>query len=76
MSAMPLELITLLSSSVMGGVMKVWSRSIEARRYLLTAVGIDYLEEQGLVPCRSRPRTDPRCSRSSRIALRQLAVVR
>ncbi len=32
MSAMPLELLTLLSSSVMGGVMKVWSRSIEARR--------------------------------------------
>jgi len=32
MSAMPLELVTLLSSSVLGGAMKVWARSLEARR--------------------------------------------
>ncbi len=38
----PLELVTLLGSSFLGGAMKIWSKSIEARRlertYLLQAL--------------------------------------
>lgn len=32
MSAIPLELITLLGSSIIAGIMQLWSKSIEARK--------------------------------------------
>lgn len=58
MTAIPLELITLLGSSLIAGVMKLWSKSIDARR-LERAFALQALNARAEIVSQAREYENP-----------------